>query len=281
MTITDTRRTFAAHGLQVVGDVVTAAGEAGVAVMLHGAGQTRHSWSRTAPWLGDQGWTTVALDARGHGESDWAPDGDYAIDALVYDLAAVVDDLNSSPVLVGASMGGATALLAVGESRVRAKGLVLVDVVPRVEQAGVSRVRNFMTACPDGFESLEAVADAVAAYNPHRTRPRRLDGLRKNLRIGDDGRWRWHWDPSFLRHGGEPARTHLAERLLAASRRIEVPTLIIRGAQSDVVTPEGVAELLEAIPHAREIVVPGAGHMIAGDDNSIFGASLLDFLAGL
>jgi pimeloyl-ACP methyl ester carboxylesterase len=154
-----------------------------VVLLLHGGGQTRHSWHRTARSLAGQGWSAVALDARGHGDSQWAPDRDYSIDALVADLAAVVTELGERPVLVGASMGGMTALVGQGERGDLARALVLVDIVPRIEPEGAKRIMDFMTARPDGFGSLEEVADAVRAYNPHRARPVSPEGLRKNVRL--------------------------------------------------------------------------------------------------
>lgn len=249
----------------------------GTILLLHGGGQTRHSWSRSGPRFARAGWSTISIDTRGHGDSDWAPDGDYSMDALVADLTAVIDQLGVSPVLVGASMGGLTSLVAEGESPGLAQALVLVDVAPRIETAGTDRILAFMAAAPDGFDTLEDVADAIAAYNPHRPRPATLDGLRKNVRQGDDGRWRWHWDPAFLRVPDEPARQTAHARLAAAAGGITVPTLLVRGQSSDVVSPEGVAELLELVPHA-EVREAAAGHMVAGDDNDVFAAQVTDFL---
>lgn len=253
----------------------------GVVLLLHGGGQTRHSWHRTARSLAGQGWSAVALDARGHGDSQWAPDHDYSIDALVADLAAVVTELGERPVLVGASMGGMTALVGQGERGDLARALVLVDIVPRIEPEGAKRIMDFMTARPDGFGSLEEVADAVRAYNPHRARPVSPEGLRKNVRLGADGRWRWHWDPAFLEIGDEPARAASENRARDAAARIRLPTLLVRGGQSDVVSDEGVAELLSLIPGAEYVNVPATGHMVAGDDNDVFTRRVSHFLDGL
>ncbi|MET0766322.1 MAG: alpha/beta hydrolase, partial [Aeromicrobium sp.] len=217
------------------------------------------------------------LDARGHGESDWDPAGDYGMDALVSDLVDVIDQIGTSPVLIGASMGGMTSLVAQGEHAPLARALVLVDIATRAEPAGVERIFDFMRSAPDGFASLEEVADAIAAYNPHRARPSNLDGLRKNVRQGADGRWRWHWDPAFLRLGDEPRREAREARLDAAARSIAVPTMLVRGKASDVVSPEGAKQLQAMIPHAvvREAK---AGHMVAGDDNDVFVTQVVDFL---
>lgn len=272
---------FISGGVRIRGDRFAAADEVGVALLLHGGGQTRHSWRRTAEVLGAHGWTAVTLDARGHGDSAWAPEGDYSMDAFVADVSTLVDSLGVEPVLIGASLGGLASMLAVGEGHVRARAMVLVDVVPRLEEVGVDRIMTFMRSNPDGFASLEGVADAVAAYNPHRPRPANLEGLKKNVRRRADGRWHWHWDPEFLNFGSEPSRELGVERLVQAAARVQVPTLVMRGGESDVVSDAGAAELLQLIPGSREAAVAKAGHMIAGDDNSVFGQELLSFLADL
>jgi pimeloyl-ACP methyl ester carboxylesterase len=247
-------------------------------ILLHGGGQTRHSWQRTGRRLADDGWDVVALDARGHGDSDWHPQREYGLDGFVDDLVAFVGSLDRPPVLVGASLGGITSLAAIGRRPDLAAGLVLVDVVIAVEPAGVDRIRDIMTARPDGFASLDEVADAVAAYNPLRPRPRNLDGLRKNVRQRADGRWYWHWDPAVMRIGDEPQRHVPREQLEAAAAQVTVPTLVVRGLRSDVVSDAGIADLLGRIPSARVADVAAAGHMVAGDDNDVFATTLEAFL---
>jgi pimeloyl-ACP methyl ester carboxylesterase len=249
-----------------------------VVLLLHGGGQTRHSWKRTGERLAASGRTAVALDARGHGDSGWHPSQDYSLDGFVSDLIEFVATLERPPVLVGASLGGITALVAAGEHPPLGAGLVLVDVVVRVQPEGVTRIRDFMTAAPHGFASLEEVADAIAAYNPGRRRPRSLDGLRKNVRQRADGRWYWHWDPAFIRIDDEPQRHIDPERLRLAATHVRIPTLVVRGVQSDVVSDAGLADMLELIPHAQTVDVQGAGHMVAGDDNDVFAERLEVFL---
>lgn len=250
-------------------------------VLLHGGGQTRHSWGGTARRLAAAGRTTVALDARGHGDSAWDPEADYRVDAFAGDLVAFLESLGGPVVLVGASLGGMTALVVSADRPDLVVGLVLVDIVVRNEPKGVARILEFMTALPDGFATLEDVADAVAAYNPLRPRPRSLDGLRKNVREGADGRWRWHWDPAFMDIQDEPQRDARIERLEDAASRVRAPTLIVRGTRSDVVSDEGLADMRRRMPDARVADVAAAGHMVAGDDNDVFGASLDAFLADL
>jgi pimeloyl-ACP methyl ester carboxylesterase len=250
-------------------------------LLLHGGGQTRHAWAGTARRLASAGYFAIALDARGHGDSRWAPDGDYSADALVADLAAVRASLRSPPALVGASLGGLTSLLAIGEGPPDfARALVLVDIATRLEADGIARVLDFMRAHTGGFASMDEAAAAVAAYNPHR-QTRGTTGLRKNLRQREDGRWYWHWDPRFLDHAtrssaGE-ALVH-QERREQAARRVCVPTLLVRGGSSDVVSPEGARDLQRLIPHAELFDVQDAGHMVAGDRNDVFSNAVIEFL---
>jgi peroxiredoxin len=257
-------------------------------VLLHGGGQTRHAWGTTARALADRGWHAYRVDLRGHGESAWPDDGDYRIDAFAADVRAIAASLPEPPVLVGASLGGVSSLIAIGESPTPvARALVLVDVAPTIEPAGVERIGAFMTAhIDDGYGSLEEVADAIAEYNPHRPRPSDLSGLTKNLRQRDDGRWFWHWDPRFMsgpRGSRDETRAGLIdrERLIRAARAVTVPTLLVRGRVSDLLSEEGAQELLALIPHAQYADVEGAGHMVAGDKNDLFNDAIAGFLDGL
>lgn len=256
-------------------------------LFFHGGGQTRHAWGGTAELLGDKGWRATTIDLRGHGDSDWADDGDYDIDAFAGDVRAVARAEPAPPVLIGASLGGLASLVGVAEdpeadtqARPLASGLVLVDVAPRLEPEGIKRIAEFMLGHLGGFASLDEVADAVAAYNPHRPRPRNLDGLRKNVRQRDDGRWYWHWDPRFLTGGrvDEPRSFRNENRLDAAARSLTLPTMLVRGKASDVLSAEGAAHLQSLVPHATLVDVADAGHMVAGDRNDVFNDAVVSFL---
>lgn len=260
----------------------------GVVILLHGGGQTRHSWRRTGERLGHAGWIGYAIDLRGHGDSDWDPDGDYGMSIMTEDVRTVIQfvrarDPGLGVAVVGASLGGKVALIAMGEDPDLAQALVLVDIAVRVEVTGGRRVRDFMRSAPDGFASLEEAAEVISAYNPRRPRPKNLNGLKKNLRLRN-GRWHWHWDPRVMfpgdaeTHPDTPISTVIYERSKIAARAISAPVLLVRGKESDVVSDEGVAEMRELIPHAEVVDVREAGHMVAGDDNDVFTANLLDFL---
>jgi pimeloyl-ACP methyl ester carboxylesterase len=247
-------------------------------LLLHGGGQTRHSWGRAAAELAARGYYVAALDLRGHGDSDWAPDSDYSIDAQVADIRAVMREMPAPPVLIGASMGGLIALTVAGESEEPAtRALVLVDVTPKVDPGGRARIIGFMRGRPDGFASIEEAADAIAAYLPHRPRPRNLSGLHRNLRRHADGRWYWHWDPRFF-DTFEPDPGSASRRYTAAADNVRVPTLLVRGGKSELVTAESVRHFRESIPHAEHVDVTDAAHMIAGDRNDAFNEAVLDFL---
>jgi pimeloyl-ACP methyl ester carboxylesterase len=179
-------------------------------------------------------------------------------------------------VLVGASMGGGTSLVAAGEGAVDALALILVDVAPRIEPEGVQKISDFMTRNPDGFASLEEVADAIAGYQPHRTRPGNLKGLAKNVRLGKDGRYHWHWDPQLMARQRDLASRE--RRLTACARNLQVPSMLVKGGISDVVTEEGVQAYLQAAPRSEYLNISGAGHMVAGDRNDLFGKAIVEYL---
>lgn len=252
-------------------------------VLAHGGGQTRHSWGGTAAALAAGGHRVVSIDLRGHGDSTWSPNGSYTMANYTADAAAVINWIGDKVAWVGASLGGMTGLHAVDTLPEHISALVLVDITPRPAKAGVNRILEFMADRADtGFASLDEAADAIAEYQPHRPRPTDLSGLSKNLRLGDDGRWRWHWDPAFLdsRAGGESehARDRHHDELEVMARRITIPTLLVRGRLSDLVTQAEVDDFLEMVPHAAYVDVKDAAHMIAGDKNDVFTDAVVGFL---
>jgi pimeloyl-ACP methyl ester carboxylesterase len=247
-------------------------------LMLHGGGQNRHSWKNTGQILADGGFHVIALDTRGHGDSDRSPTADYRIETLCSDTLQVLYQIGRPTALIGASMGGLTGILAAHEAGPElVTKLVLVDVVPRFEKNGSARIRDFMFSGVDGFETLEEAADAVAAYLPHRPRPRSPEGLKKNLRLRD-GRWYWHWDPAFLTKPDDDPFTRM-DMLEQAAINLEIPTLLIRGKLSDVVSEAGVQDFLAKVPDAEFVELSGAGHTAAGDDNDAFSEVVVDFVS--
>jgi pimeloyl-ACP methyl ester carboxylesterase len=246
-------------------------------LMLHGGGQNRFSWKNTGQVLADDGFHVIALDTRGHGDSDRAPDADYDVETLTADVLQVLEAIGRPVVIIGASMGGLTGILVADRAgREKVTKLVLVDVVPRFEKNGSARIREFMMTNIDGFESLEHAADAVAAYLPHRDKPRSPEGLKKNLRLRD-GRWYWHWDPAFMTKPGDDPELR-TESFEEAATNLTIPVLLIRGKLSDVVSPEGVEHFLTQVPRAEFVELSNAGHTAAGDDNDAFSEVVVAFV---
>jgi pimeloyl-ACP methyl ester carboxylesterase len=276
--------TYGPGGVRIVADRLGDP-QARAVVFLHGGGQTRRSWGRAAAAVAERGWQAVTVDLRGHGESDWSDEGDYRVVSFAGDIREVLRQLPPRPVLVGASLGGFTSMLLAGElSPGIASAVVLVDIVPNMEQSGANRIHAFMAdRVESGFGSLDEVAEAIAEYNPHRPRPTDLDGLTTNLRRRGD-RWYWHWDPQFISGTAPfpPFEVTDVDRMHAAVDAIlrnEVPMLLVRGQMSDLVSQERADEFLSRFPQVEFVDVRGAGHMVAGDRNDIFAQAVLDFLA--
>lgn len=248
-------------------------------LFAHGLGQSRGAWRRSAARLAAAGWQALAADARGHGGSGRNPAGvPYSTGQMVDDLGHWARTFQAPPVLVGASMGGLTGLAA--QARHGAfSALVLVDITPRWEAQGVARILAFMRAHADGFDTVGQAIDAVAAHLPHR--PRKSARALTDLLVEDaDGRLRWHWDPRLVEDiaSDGAARQH---ELMAAARAIDVPTLLVTGGASDVVSGDTIEEFLALVPHARHQVIPHARHLVAGDDNDAFAQAVLDFITPL
>lgn len=271
-----------ADGVVLRGDVYGPA-EGPPVLLLHGGGQTRHAWGGAAITLAKAGFHAVALDQRGHGDSDWSKDQSYEIDDFASDMRAVAQTFRAPPAVVGASLGGIAGMLGIGEADAPARiasALVLVDITPTVERAGVERILNFMQAkMHEGFATLDDVADYVAAYLPDRPRPKSTAGLEKNLRRREDGRWYWHWDPGFMTDIDTRMDDREPARLQAATRRLSMPALLVRGKKSDLVTPETAQEFVELAPKGQFVDVGGAGHMVAGDKNDVFIDAVMGFLS--
>ncbi|KFN45809.1 hypothetical protein N790_09230 [Arenimonas malthae CC-JY-1] len=249
-------------------------------LLAHGFGQTRQAWSATQQRLAEAGHASLAWDVRGHGQSGRNPAHQpYAGEQFVSDVGTVARALGPAPILVGASMGGLTGLMAQARDRVFS-ALVLVDITPRWEAAGVERILGFMTAHPDGFESFEHAAAEIAAYLPHRRERKTPGQLAHLLQPRDDGRLGWHWDPRLLSEF-IPGTEALQAPIEQACRELDVPVLLVSGGRSDLVTDHTVGHFLELAPHARHVQLPHATHMVAGDDNDAFTDTLLQFLCDL
>ncbi|MFC5436964.1 alpha/beta fold hydrolase [Rhodanobacter umsongensis] len=256
-------------------------------LFAHGFGQTRGAWSSAAMALADAGCRCVTFDARGHGESDRAAGAagsgrGYHMNQFADDLLRLAAAQPQPPILVGASMGGLLGIVLAGEVRPAPfRALVLVDITPRWETAGVERILAFMQAHPDGFANYAEAAEQIAAYLPQRRERKSTEQLRPLLREGIDGRLRWHWDPALLSGDLVQESERYQPRLQAAAAKIDVPVLLLSGARSDVVSRATVDEFLQLVPHAQHVELPHASHMVAGDANDAFTREVARFVRGL
>ena len=272
-----------AEGNRLVADIWDGHGQP--VLFFHGGGQTRRAWDKTARRVASAGMRAITVDQRGHGESQWVASGNYTFRDYAEDATAVVrqvaERFHAAPAAVGASLGGLASLGAEMFNGPLLDTLVLVDITPRMDADGVGKVQGFMGERMDeGFASLEEAAAAISSYLPHRTRPASLDGLAKNLRKDEDGRYRWHWDPAFMkseRNINAGARELMTE-LNAGLGRLQLPILLVRGMQSELVHEAFAREFVTLAPTARYVDVGGAGHMVAGDKNDVFCGAILDFL---
>ena len=269
-----TRLTLPGSDLQLVADVAGAP-NAPTLLFLHGSGQTRQSWGRALEEAARRGYRALSVDLRGHGDSDWSPDGNYTLDRFAADVRQAIEYTGGEPIVIGASLGGIIGLLIAASPPPLLRALVLVDIAPRVEMSGAKEVTAFMDSAPNGFDSLEQAADAVAAYLPHRPRPKDTSGLQRNLRLRD-GRYYWHWDPALLQMGRNADFTG-PNPLEKAACALKIPTLLIRGGRSRIVSETGVREFLEMAPHAEFVDISNAHHMVAGDANDAFNEAVFAF----
>ena len=274
---------FKGHGgLKIAADV-WGSNNKKLVILLHGGGQTRHAWGETGKKLAEAGYHAVALDLRGHGDSEWHSDGDYTIKAYKEDLVSIIKEINKPASLIGASLGGMASLLLAGDevNLNLCTALIMVDIGIYPDPVGSDRIVSFMLSGEGGFESLEDVAKSISNYLPHRQKPKDLQGLKKNLRLKEDGRYYWHWDPRFIRRRPGSRDKGYFDLQLKAAEKVVVPTLLIRGALSDVVTMEDVEYFSSVIGHAKFVEIEKAAHMIAGDRNDVFAEEAIKFLRSL
>jgi pimeloyl-ACP methyl ester carboxylesterase len=238
-------------------------------LLLHGGAQTAHSFDEVVPALA-RDHHVVCLDQRGHGDTDWAPR--YRREDFVADIAAVLVHLGwDETTLVGMSLGGLNAMAFAAAHPARVRGLVVVDVVPSVAQAGRDAIATQLSV--HEFASLDEAVARAHAFNPRRSLENIRERLGHAMRACPDGRWRYKFDPAI---GGDMGDL---ERLWWDVGRIRCPALLLRGAESPVVTPEAVARFLATVPGSRAVDVAGAGHSIMGDNPAGFLAAVRPFLA--
>lgn len=245
-------------------------------VLLHGGGQSRSAWRGGAERLAAHGYRACAMDLRGHGDSDWSSDGEYYFDRHIGDLTAVIAEMGAPCVLVGASLGGHISLLTASRYPAQVRALALADVTPWINEVAAADMRVVMKATASGFANLDEAAAMIDRLRG--TAPRgSSEGLRPHLRERADGRLYWRWDSRlvedrFVRHEGEGGMFALA------AERLTVPTLVMRGALSDVTSPAQVERFRRAVPNLVSVEIEGVGHMLTGENNDAYASAVVHFL---
>jgi esterase len=249
-------------------------------LFLHGGCLTAHTWDLACLALRND-YHCLALDQRGHGDSEWSPEVDYRPSAQREDVAGWIDALGMDrPVLVGQSMGALNALSYAHAFPERVAGLVLIDIAPEASRSGgAARIVEFARA-PAELDSIDAFVERAVAFNPRRRRELLRSSLLHNLRQLPDGRLTWKYDRRFLATGMTTVANAL-EELATQAREVSCPTLLVRGGDSDVVTREAAAAFAACFPAGQFAEVAGAGHSVQGDEPAALVALLRRFLAAV
>lgn len=246
-------------------------------LFLHGGALTAHTWDLCCLALRDD-YHCLALDQRGHGDSDWAPDANYSLAAQREDVKGFADALGLDRfVLVGMSMGAINGLAYAIQYPESLSALVLIDAGPNVRRPGSGRIRNFVNGGAEP-SSLEAIIERALEFNPRRDPLILRRSLMHNLRRQDDGNWVWKYDRRrFQAMGGDQ---HAIERrgLADGLASVTCPTLVVRGAESDVFHDEDAERLATGLPDGRWVKIPKAGHTVQGDNPKDLVAALREFL---
>lgn len=234
-------------------------------VFLHGGGLNAHTWDVVCLML-RRDHHCLALDQRGHGDSEWEPTSDYSHDSQVGDIVGFLEKLHlKRPLLVGHSMGGFAAIgYAIRHARSLA-GLVLVDVGPELSMDGAKRIRDFISQ-DRVLDSVDAFVERAMAFNPRRNPTLLRRSLQHNLRRLPNGKWTWKHDPNRMSPDFAKERIERARQILADIHHISCPTLILRGERSDVFTDANASKFAESLPDGRWVKVADAGHTIQGDN---------------
>jgi len=267
-----------ADGLTIAADLFGPASAQPV-IFMHGGGQSRSAWRGAARRVAAAGFRGVSIDLRGHGDSNWAPDGNYAFDRYIADLEEAIGALGSPAILVGASLGGHVALVAASQRPDKIAALALADVTPWVDENMADGMREEMRSSAVGFDTVEAAAamvDRLRGTGPHPN----PQGIRRFLREGEHGRFYWRWDPRFVedrfvRHGGENGL------FARAARALTVPTLLMHAEFSTVVSPDQVVTFRKEVPALKVEQIEGVGHMVTGDDNDVYADTLIRFFRSI
>jgi esterase len=247
-------------------------------LFLHGGALTAHTWDLCCLALREE-FHCLALDQRGHGDTDWAPDADYSITAQREDVRGFVDKLGLHRfVLAGMSMGAINALAFAIHYPEKLSHLVIIDAGPEIRRPGSSRIRDFVNGGANP-ETLDAIIERALAFNPRRDPKILRRSLMHNLRQQADGNWVWKYDRKRFQQMDRDVHTAERRALAKGLAKVTVPTLVVRGAESDVFHEEDAERLVQRLPDGRYVTIPRAGHTVQGDNPKDLAEALREFLS--
>ena len=234
-------------------------------LMLHGVSQQAHSWDFVSLAL-SPAYHVIALDQRGHGDTDWAADGIYSLDSMQADIDGVIDALGLDGFnLMGHSMGGRNGFIWASRHPGTLRSLTIVDTGPGTQRRGQDRIRDFREL-PNNLDSFQEFAERVKEYTG-RTEEQVLGALKYSIRQMPDGKWSWKWDPATrnrTRSGTDPKWT--TERLWECVEAVDCPSLVVRGSRSDIFSEETLAKMGRVMSDCTTETIKDAGHLVQGDN---------------
>ena len=245
-------------------------------LMLHGISQQAHSWDFISLPLSVD-YRVIALDQRGHGDSDWSPNGNYSTDIYVGDIEGFVGAMGLENFhLMGHSMGGRNSLAWASGRPGILKSLTIVDTGPETQRRGQNRIQQFREL-PDELDTLDEFASRVMEYTG-RNREQTMGALKYSIRQRQDGKWTWKYDKA-MRVSGFRAPTWTPEQLWDGWRKIDCPALVVRGARSDIFADETMVRMAEEHRDCTTVTVENAGHLVQGDNPPDFLAAVRGLLS--
>jgi len=253
-----------------------------VMVLLHGFAQQSHSWDFVALSFADR-YRIIALDQRGHGDSDWASDGDYTPETQQKDIEAIVTKLGLGEfVLMGLSMGGRNSFTYASSNPDQVKALIIVDAGPENVRAGTQNIRNFVEQ-EDELDSIDAFVDRVIKYNPRRDPIQIRGSIVNNLKQLPNGKWTWKYDKILRSQGrmGRPQDPEMTSRLWGYLENLQCPTMVVRGDKSDIIATETADQMIGRIPGGQLAIIENAGHLVMGDNPSGFEKAVTAFIESI
>jgi pimeloyl-ACP methyl ester carboxylesterase len=245
-------------------------------ILLHGITGHARVWDHLASRL-LPGHRVLALDQRGHGDSEPAPDDDYGVGTMAADVAAVAASLRLDRfALIGHSMGGRIAIKYAADHAARLDRLVIIDIGPEIDLVGLQRVRDMMAHSPERIESEEWAVEYIRRGNPLQDLGMLRERVRHGLRRQPDGELTWKYAKGLreMMRAGRRDAVDLWEPL----PRITCPALVVRGAESDILTPDVAKTMAERLPDGRLVEIAGAGHTVPADRPEEFAAEIRRFL---